>query len=197
MIAHPPNECGDPASCPQHAEMAMKHWGCTCAWDKGMAEPISYHADCPNPAHAAAWVDWGAIITAPRVSAEADEAADDARSIIPEPQVRARPATAAEIPKAALALLVKAKKNGFKGRVTYARGPRLDQYMKVIEIIDSIMVKGWHDDGRKFVATYITKTGQRGKKEGVVEWHFETAYRFGIPGACTASPLSAYLVTTH
>jgi hypothetical protein len=188
MIAHPPNECGDPASCPQHAAMFMQHHGCTCAWDAGMVEPISYHADCPNPAHASAWVDWGSLMARPEVEPE--------DHTIPEPEVRARPATAAEIPKAAMTLLAKAKRNGFRGRVTYARGPRLDRYMKVIEISDSIMVKGWHEDGRKFVATYITKTGQRGTKEGLVEWHFETAY---LPktGSCTAGPLSAYLATTH
>ena len=186
MTAHPPNECGDPAACPQHAEQAMKAWGCTCAWNPGEVEPISYHSDCPNPAHAAAFVDWGAVM----VRTPVDEGED--RIVIPEPEVAARPATAAEIPKGAMTVGKKAKGLGFTITAHAARGPRLDQHWKVVEISDSLLLRGRHEDGRAFVAHWVTKTGQRGAKAGVVQWAFDFAYT-KPEGRCNATDLSAYL----
>jgi len=44
---HPPNECGDPSDCPQHAEMWWTYNGCTCTWsDKG--EVVDFAPDCPG-----------------------------------------------------------------------------------------------------------------------------------------------------
>jgi hypothetical protein len=112
---------------------------------------------------------------------------------VPPPQVRSRPATRAEMPDAAVRLGKKARKNGFTVSATYSRGPRLDQYWKVVEISDCVVVRGWHEDGRRFVAAWITKTGQRGKSAGVVKWDFELGYRDGVVGRCTIQPIEAYL----
>lgn len=192
MIAHPPSECGDPAACPQHAEQAMKAWGCTCAWNPGEVEPVSYHSDCPNPAHAAAFVDWGAVIVrAPVVEADGEDPAD-AVVVLPEPESRARPATAAEIPTGAMTVGKRAKELGFAVTAHHARGPRLDQHWKVVETSDSLLLRGRHEDGRAFVAHWITKTGQRGKNAGVVQWKFDFAYTKS-EGRCNATALSAYL----
>lgn len=111
---------------------------------------------------------------------------------IPPPQVRSRPATRAEMPPAAATLGKAARKEGFTLKATYSRGPRLDQYWKVVEISDCVVVRGWHEDGRRFVAAWITKTGQRGKSEGVVKWDFELGYCDGLMGRCTINPIKAY-----
>jgi hypothetical protein len=119
-------------------------------------------------------------------------------AVLPEPEVRARPATLEEIPRGAKTIGVKATKNGFDVVATYSRGPRVDQYWRVSEISDTIMIRGRHADGRRFGAMWITKTSQKGAKAGVTSWEADTAYlmRDGIWTACGVTELSAYLASS-
>lgn len=116
-------------------------------------------------------------------------------SIIPEPELRARPATLEEIPQGARQKGAKANAAGFVQRATIARGPRLDQYWKVKEISDSLKLAGVHPvDRRWFAAHWITKTAQRGAKAGVTSWAFDFAYVLedGQLKRCNSSELDAY-----
>jgi hypothetical protein len=105
------------------------------------------------------------------------------------------------MPPASIRVGRKAIKNGFKVRATYARGPRMDSHWRVVEISDSVAVRGEHEDGRWFVVAWVTKTGIRGAKAGVTAWEFDLAYTLDptsrLSQACTVKPLEAYLVTTH
>jgi hypothetical protein len=132
------------------------------------------------------------------INLDADEKLAAREAALPEPEVRARPATLEEIPTGAKRIGVKATQAGFDVYPTYARGPRVDQYWRVAEISDSILVRGRHRDGRRFGAMWLTKTGQSGARAGVTSWALDVAYlmRDGIWTACNATELSAYLVTT-
>lgn len=128
-----------------------------------------------------------------------DEKDEDGEVIVkvktwPAPEVPERPATLEEIPPTLRSIGRLASDNGFELRCTYAKGPRLDQYLNVAEISESVVVQGRHADGRAFVAGYITKTGQRGSKEGVTEWKPELAYLLedGVITPCSVTAIRAY-----
>ena len=120
---------------------------------------------------------------------------------VPEPEVRARPARKGECPAPAIRVGKKARANGFEVKATYARGPRMDNHWRVVEVSDSIAVRGRHPDGRWFVIAWVTKTGVRGKNEGVSKWAFDLGYTLDLESRlsspCTVKPLEAYLVTTN
>ena len=115
---------------------------------------------------------------------------------VPEPEVRSRPAAASEIPSGARSVIRRAEAEGFVVWTTYARGPRLDAHWKVVEISDSVVVRGDHVDGRRFVACWISKTAQRGAKAGQTSHSFDFAYAHRV-GRCNATALSAYLVAPN
>jgi len=119
---------------------------------------------------------------------------------LPKPEVRARPATLEEIPQGARTVGNRAKAAGFVQRATYARGPWTNNKGALIEISDCIMLKGRHDDGRRYVAMWVTRTGVKGQKAGVVEWKFQFSYvwnREGVVIRCNATELSEYLARSH
>lgn len=128
---------------------------------------------------------------------QSDDAEDDLRRDIPPPELRARPATLEEMPQGARTIGKRAHDGGFRQAATIARGPRVDQYWRVVEVSTSVLLRGRHADGRRFGAEWLTKTGQRGKKAGVVEWKLQTAWILvdGIWTPCNATELSEYLVT--
>lgn len=95
---------------------------------------------------------------------------------VPAPQIRARLATAGEIPAGARNLASNAVKGGFSTRTTYARGPRLDTHDRVLEITDSILVRAAHPDGRRAIGCWITKTGRKGASAGVTKWSYSFGY---------------------
>ena len=146
--------------------------------------------------------EWAAYFKASRARWLADqgrELTDDEKvarrlAAMPEPEQRGRPAALEEIPQGAKNVGVRATQAGFDCRASYARGPRTDQYWNVVETSDSIVVKGQHPDGRRFVAAWITKTGQHGAGAGRTKWLLETAYAMvdGVWTACNSSDLSAY-----
>lgn len=116
---------------------------------------------------------------------------------LPEPLVRARPATKAEIPKGCMDAGKKAHGLGFKVTFSYAKGPALD-YEKTQVMTESLALRGRHPDGRRFVAAWGTKiTTERAKVPGVVKWAFEFAYCHGVIRRCNSTDLTAYLVTPH
>lgn len=113
-----------------------------------------------------------AMIQRGKTAIEEDADAELLRRIasLPEPEVRARQATLEEMPGGARTVGRAAHRAGFEQRVTYAKGPRVDQYWRVVEISETILIRGRHADGRRFAAEWITKTAQRGKKAGTTEW---------------------------
>ena len=116
---------------------------------------------------------------------------------VPEPEVRARPARESEVPKGAQNIANRAVAEGFLVSVSYARGPRMDARWKVVEISYSIVVRGRHPDGRKFVACWLAKTAQSGADEGKVKLGFDFGYCHGVTGRCNATQVNAYLVAPH
>jgi hypothetical protein len=140
-------------------------------------------------------LEWRDYIRAGLQQRADDEAAQLERiKQLPDPEVPSRPATLEEIPRGAKTIGVAATRGGFDCRATYARGPRVDQYWHVVEISDSVMIRGRHEDGRRFGAMWITKTGQKGQAKGVTKWTLETSYlhRGGLWIACNATELTAY-----
>lgn len=129
------------------------------------------------------------------VDAQAAAEALERLAAIPEPEVRSRPATLDEMPKGVKDLGRKAHAAGFRQEVRYSRGPRTDQYWRVVEISDCFGIAGLHADGRRWWARFITKTGQRGKQAGVVKWDREENYAMvdGIWTACNATELALYI----
>ena len=68
-------------------------------------------------------------------------AVTDSPPEIPEPEVRARPATREEVPDVVASFVKKFRKAGWKLRITYARGPLMKKDgTKVLAIVDSISV---------------------------------------------------------
>jgi hypothetical protein len=91
----------------------------------------------------------------------------------------------------------KAHNNGFKVSFAYAQGPDLD-FEKTGRYTESVVLRGKHADGRRFVAVWITKTsGERAKVPGVTTWGFEFAYCHTVVKRCNSTDLTAYLVTPH
>jgi hypothetical protein len=143
-------------------------------------------------------LEWRRIINAaavPRADVDQTEALELRLAAIPEPEVRARPATLEEMPRGLRGLGRKAAAAGFVQHCTFARGPRLNQHWQVVEISDDIMLKGRHRDGRRFVVVYITKTpGPGTKNAGIPQWKPELGYAWidGLWIACGPSGLEAY-----
>lgn len=115
-------------------------------------------------------------------------------SIVPPPEMPARLARLEEIPRGAKLTGKRAAAAGFRQRASIARGPRLDQYWKVVEISDSVRLDGIHPDGRWFTAHWLTKTAQKGAKAGQTSWTFDFAYVLdaGQLRHCNSSELDAY-----
>lgn len=132
------------------------------------------------------------------IEEDADEKLAARIEALPAPEVRARPATLEEIPRGARLVGKRANEAGFVQTASYARGPRVNQYWRVVEISESIVIRGRHTDGRRFVAWWITKTGERGAKAGVTEWKFDGAYAdvAGIWTACGTEQLASYFTNT-
>jgi hypothetical protein len=130
-----------------------------------------------------------------RASADADEILAARLAAIPEPEVRARPASLQEVPATMRRLGKLAHAAGFTQRMTYSRGPRLNQHWQVVEISDDVMLKGEHPDGRRFVITYVTKTpGEGAKGAGVPAWKPDIGYAMveGLWTSCGPTALEAY-----
>lgn len=119
-----------------------------------------------------------AMIRRGQTAIEEDADAELLRRIeaLPEPEVRARQATLDEMPGGAKTLGRAAHRAGFTQVATYAKGPRVDQYWRVVEISETVLIRGRHADGRRFAAQWITKTAQRGKKAGTTEWDGDFAW---------------------
>lgn len=75
---------------------------------------------------------------------------------MPEPEVRARPATAEDVPQSVQSFVKKYRKAGWQLRMTYARGPELNKAgLKVLATADTIGVI--FADGRQPKAQGIWK----------------------------------------
>lgn len=131
------------------------------------------------------------------IKQEQDDIEDDLRRDIPPPEMRARPATLEEMPRGARDVGKRAHANGFRQSATIARGPRVNQYWRVVEISTSLQLRGQHSDGRRFGAHWLTKTAQRGVKAGVTEWKLQSSWIVvdRVWTRCNATELSEYLVT--
>lgn len=95
---------------------------------------------------------------------------------VPEPMVRARPIMLADMPTGARNIANAAISAGFHLKNTYAKGPRLDKDDRVIEISESVLIRGAHLDGRRVIACWGTKTAIKGKNAGQVSWGFDFGY---------------------
>ena len=90
----------------------------------------------------------------------------------PAPEVMARPATSAELPRGAASLVKKADAAGWEHRATYARGTDIGK--KALPVVDSVMVKlsrpplravaVWHDGA--FFTGYAWVEGLSPKAHG-------------------------------
>jgi len=100
----------------------------------------------------------------------------------------------AEIPGGMRRLGKQAAEAGFVQQVRKAEGPRVDQYNNVLEISPVVGLRGDHPDGRRFIACYVRKTGERGAQEGVQKWDPDFAYAWidGRMTPCGVSTLPAY-----
>lgn len=84
---------------------------------------------------------------------------------IPEPEIRARPAEKAEIPRGATTIINLAKKHGWEVLTTYARGPLLHASgTRVLRVVDSIRVRA-HKGDRMVAATWVDKSKVEDGKE--------------------------------
>lgn len=93
--------------------------------------------------------------------------------VIPEPTVRSRPATDAEIPRGARTIMKKAIKHGWTVSAKYSRGPLLDASCTTIlsEDTEAIVLKGVHHDVGIFDATWLFRHGMTDEK-----WAYDTSW---------------------
>ena len=151
--------------------------------------------DPSKPTHPLEWRRIFQTSAVPRVDEDDAEEKLAARlAAIPPPEVPARPAMLEEMPRGLRGLGRAAAAAGFAQHATYSRGPRLDQYWRVVETSENIRIKGKHPDGRRFVVAYVTKTAERGKDAGKTSWKPELGYALveGVWTSCGPTALEAY-----
>lgn len=142
-----------------------------------------------------------AYIKAGKKAIEETETDKIARNLaaLPEPEVRARPIALKAMPRSPRLVAIHAHDNGFNVRASYARGPRVDQYWRCVEISDSIQIKAEHPDGRRVRVAWITKTPNLGKpNQGIPTWYAQCCFVMvgGIWTACGVSQLDPYFTKT-
>jgi hypothetical protein len=141
-------------------------------------------------------LEWRAIIQAgkDRILANARPAAEDKLAALPPRGPVELVTDKKEIPRGLRDIGKSAAAAGFVQQVRKVVGPRTDQWNNLIEMSTTIGLRGDQADGRRFIAAYITKTGERGAKAGVTEWKPDYAYVWlaGRMTPCGVSQLAQY-----
>jgi hypothetical protein len=141
-------------------------------------------------------LEWRAIIAAgrERIQANAKPKAEDKLAALPPRGPVELVTDVDEMPRSLRNIGKAAATAGFVQQVRKVVGPRTDQHNNLLEMSTTIGLRGDHADGRRFIAAYITKTGERGAKAGVTEWKPDYAYVWlaGRMTPCGVSQLAQY-----